>query len=175
MSVFHNAAKTHFSKSTRSVIAALAVIVSLAAAGSAGAATDVAISAGGSSTASQIWAPALYLDVAGERRPIAGFAWQPIASVGVIGARDERADLDRTVAIAGAGVRLVDWWKHAFFSFQVGYASRETAALSSHGQFISSLGWEGERTIWMLRHISNGNVYGGKNLGETMLLVGLRF
>lgn len=174
MSVFHNATTRHCTNSLRSAITRTALLAMIAVSGAACAA-DVAVSAGGSSTASQIWTPAVYLDVAGERRPIAGFAWQPIASLGVIGARDERPDLDRTVAIAGAGVRLVDWWKGAFFSFQVGYASRETAALSSHGQFISSLGWEGERTVWTLRHISNGDVYGGKNLGETMLLVGLRF
>lgn len=138
-------------------------------------AADFAISAGGSSTASQIWTPVVFADVAGERRPFGRFTWQPVVSIGAIGARDQRADLDHTVFIGGAGVRLVDWWKRAYFSFELGYANRETAALSSRGQFISSVGWQGERSVWSLRHISNGNVYGGKNLGETMLMFGLRY
>lgn len=171
---FHKATNVHFSKFIGLRVAFAAMLVPAMAMTGASAA-ELAISAGGSSTASQLWAPAVYIDVAGERRPLGSIAWQPVASVGVIGGRDERADLDRTVAVGGVGVRLVDWWKRAFFSFQLGYANRETAALSSRGQFISSLGWQGDRTVWMLRHISNGNIYGGKNLGETMLLFGFRF
>lgn len=174
MQFFHNATKWHFSKFAARRIASVMTFSVASLVATSACAMDLSISAGGSSTASQIWTPTVSLDIAGERRPLAGIAWQPVASLGVIGARDERADLDHAVVIAGAGVKLVDWWRQAFFSFQLGYANRETAAVSSNGQFISSLGWEGERTIWTLRHISNGNVYGGKNLGETMLLFGLR-
>ena len=47
--------------------------------------------------------------------------------------------------------------------------------MSSHEQFITSLGWRNERFVFLIRHISNGDQFGGGNLGETMLLAGLRF
>ncbi|PZQ19857.1 MAG: lipid A 3-O-deacylase [Rhodanobacter denitrificans] len=140
------------------------------------AAVDTTLYAGSSVTASdRYWSPAFYVDVAGERRQTGRFTWRPVASLGWVGARDERPQLDRDVVVAAAGVSLVDWWKRAFFSFQFGYANRTTEALSSHGQFISSLGWQGDRVALMVRHISNGNVFGGRNLGETMFMVGVTF
>jgi hypothetical protein len=29
--------------------------------------------------------------------------------------------------------------------------------------------------VFLIRHISNGDLFGGRNLGETMLLAGLHF
>lgn len=139
-------------------------------------AADYTVYAGSSVTASdRYWTPAVYLDVAGEHRQTGRFTWRPVASLGWIGARDQRAELDRNVTVAAVGVSLVDWWKRAFVSFQVGYAGRTTEALSSHGQFVSSLGWQGDHVALMVRHVSNGNVFGGRNLGETLFMVGVTF
>jgi hypothetical protein len=41
---------------------------------------------------------------------------------------------------------------------------------------MTSGGWQDGHFIVMLRHVSNAHLLGGgKNLGETMLLAGLRF
>ncbi len=155
-------------------LAAGVVLASGLATGQAHAA-GYSISGGASVTASRDFTPAVSFDINGASRQWGPVTWQPVASIGWVGARDVRPSLDEDVAVLGAGVRLVDWWKQAFFSFQLGYASERTDALSSHGQFISSLGWEGESFVWTIRHISNANFFGGKNLGETMLLAGVRF
>jgi len=140
-------------------------------------AAEVDLTAGASATVGVRWAPAAFLDLGtADSHEWAGLHWQPVATLGWIGARDDtHDDLDHDVAIAGAGVRLVDWWGGAFVGFEAGYASQRTDALSSHEQFISSLGWRGERLVVMVRHISNGDLFGGRNLGETMLLFGMRF
>jgi hypothetical protein len=132
------------------------------------------ISAGAAATVGVRWTQAAFLDVVGETREDA-ITWQPTATFGYIGSRSDRHDdLDRNVFIAGAGGRWVAW-RHAFLGFEFGYASARTDALSSHEQFISSLGWQGGRAVVMLRHISNGDLFGGRNLGETMVLAGLSF
>jgi hypothetical protein len=140
-------------------------------------AAEVDVTAGGSATVGMRWAPVAFLDVStSQSYEWAGLHWQPIATVGWIGSRnDTRDDLDHDVGLAGAGVRLVDWWGGAFVGFEIGYASQRTDALSSHEQFISSLGWRGDRLMLMVRHISNGDLFGGRNLGETMLLAGVTF
>lgn len=140
-------------------------------------AAEFDLMAGGSATVGVRWAPAAFLDVGtSASHEWAGMHWQPVATVGWIGDRDDARDaLDHDVAIAGAGVRLVDWWGGAFVGVEAGYVNQRTDALSSHEQFISSLGWRGERLVFMVRHISNANLFGGRNLGETMLLVGVRF
>ena len=81
----------------------------------------------------------------------------------------------RDVAIVAGGVRLVDWWRGASFSVELARANHTTAALSSHGQFLTSFGWWGERLTLSVRHVSNADLGGGKNLGETMLLAGVHF
>lgn len=141
------------------------------------AAVETTLSAGASVTASnEHWTPVAFVDIAGERRRAGHLAWQPAATLGWIDARSVRTDLDDSVVIAAAGARLVDWWRNAFFSFQLGYADGRTSAISTHGQFISTLGWEGRRISVMVRHISNGGLFGGgRNLGETMVLAGWRF
>jgi hypothetical protein len=41
---------------------------------------------------------------------------------------------------------------------------------------MTSAGWQGDHFTVMLRHISNAHLLGGgKNLGETMLLAGVKF
>lgn len=140
------------------------------------AAADVHLVAGGSMTTSSRWTHVAFVDVAGSTRNWRGIHWQPVATVGWINGRNTHLDdLNHDVFVGGAGVRLVDWWRGAFFSFQLGAAAGRTDAISSAGQFISSLGWQGEHYVVMVRHISNGRIYGGKNLGETMLMAGVRF
>jgi hypothetical protein len=39
---------------------------------------------------------------------------------------------------------------------------------------MTSAGWQHGHFVVMLRHISNAHLFGGKNLGETMMLAGLR-
>ncbi|MGH8118482.1 MAG: lipid A 3-O-deacylase, partial [Rhodanobacteraceae bacterium] len=63
-----------------------------------------------------------------------------------------------------------------FLSEQIAATSRETDALSSRFEFMTSGGWQDGHFIVMLRHISDGRIIGGgKNLGETMLLAGIRW
>ncbi|MET0230621.1 MAG: hypothetical protein ABW186_06795 [Rhodanobacteraceae bacterium] len=139
-------------------------------------AAEFNLSAGASATVGVRWAPAAFLDIGTDSHEWAGLHWQPVATLGWIGSRDDARDhLDHDVALAGAGVRLVDWWGGAFVGIEAGYVDARTDALSSHEQFISSLGWRGERFVVMARHISNADLFGGRNLGETMVLVGVVF
>ncbi len=105
-----------------------------------------------------------------------GLHFHPVFAVGWIEGRnipDNRLNDD--IYIAGAGLRLVHWWHGVFASFQVAVAGGRAVAISSGGQLVSSLGWSGEHWMVMLRHISNGDIFGGRNCGETMLLAGVRF
>ncbi|HET7267311.1 MAG TPA: hypothetical protein VFJ15_04320 [Oleiagrimonas sp.] len=157
------------------VVLAAALVVSPGAR-----AAHVSVVAGSSMTTHQLWTTSAFINVAAEK----SFTWhglhlQPVGTVGWIqgrtGPEETRANLDHDVFVAGSGLRLVDWWHGAFASFQVGIAAGRTAALSSAGQFISSVGWRGPHWMLMLRHISNGNIFGGENRGETMLMAGVRF
>ena len=135
-------------------------------------ASEFDLTAGASATVGVRWAPAAFLDVGADPRG----HWQPVATLGWIGSREDGNDnLEHSVVIAGGGVRLVDWWGGAFVGLEAAYVDQRTGALSSHEQFISSLGWRGERLILMVRHISNGDIFGGRNLGETMVLAGVTF
>ncbi len=140
-------------------------------------ATTVSIVAGRSMTSGARWTTTAFGNIAFDRT----FTWQdlqfqPVATLGWIKGRHTRVDnLNHNVYVGGAGLRLVNWWDGAFFSFQLGAAGGRTNALSSGVEFISSLGWAGHHLIVMLRHISNGDLFGGENLGETMLLAGVRF
>ena len=132
------------------------------------------VSVGGSATVGLRLAEVGFLDYVGDTHENA-VTWQPTLTLGFVGSRSDRRDhLDHDVFVAGGGARLV-WWRHAFFGAEIGYVSQRTDALSSHEQFISSLGWQGERYVVMLRHISNADLFGGRNLGETMVLAGLSF
>jgi len=143
----------------------------------AGAATPhLDVSFGRSITADHRWTDVAFLDLTAATHEDHGLQWQPDFTLGWVDGRHTRLyDLKRTVWVGAAGVRLVNWWRKAFFSFQVGGVSGRTDALNDTPQFVSSLGWQGRHWQLMLRHISNGKLSGGRNLGETMLLAGVRF
>ena len=135
-------------------------------------ANEFDVTAGASATVGVRWAPAVFLDAGTEPHG----HWQPVATLGAIGSRDDGNDhFDHDVVILGGGVRFVDWWGGAFLGFEAAYVNQRTDALSSHEQLISSLGWRGGRLLVMVRHISNGDLFGGRNLGETMVLAGVAF
>lgn len=139
-------------------------------------ATDVSVLAGGSITSGGRWTTTAFANVSGTTYEWKHLELQPVGTLGWIKGRDTPHDnLDHNIYVAGAGVRLPHLWRNAFFSFQVGVAGGRTDAISSSEQFISSLGWQGEHWVFMVRHISNGHFFGGKNLGETMALVGVTF
>jgi hypothetical protein len=142
------------------------------------AALDYLVSAGPSLAGGNDTTGALYIDVVGKPRPVDGprwdWQWQPIVSLGAIHSRRGDTELDRHVVIGSIGLRLLPYRK-LFMSMQFGYANTRTAAVSSHEQFVSDIGWSFGRTALSLRHISNGHLFGGRNRGETMLLFGLDF
>lgn len=102
---------------------------------------------------------------------------EPIGTLGWVDSRDTRRDdLNHEVFLAGGGVRLLTANRHWFVSEQLVATSARTDALSSRFEFMTSAGWESGRFVVMLRHVSNAHIIGGgKNLGETMLLAGLRW
>ncbi|MEI7035289.1 acyloxyacyl hydrolase [Fulvimonas yonginensis] len=111
--------------------------------------------------------------------------WSPDVSVGWIDSRDVRRyrnaefDTSQSVALLAAGARFHygapdAWYRPLFFSFQVAATNHTTQALSSHYQFVSTLGWQAEHLSFQLRHVSNGGL-NGPNRGETMALVGVGF
>ncbi|MGN2253258.1 acyloxyacyl hydrolase [Frateuria sp. GZRe12] len=111
--------------------------------------------------------------------------WSPDVSAGWIANRDVRRyrnaefDTRHSVALLAAGARFHygapdAWYRPLFFSFQLAGTNHTTQALSSHYQFVSTLGWQGEHLSFQLRHVSNGGL-NGPNRGETMALVGIGF
>lgn len=102
---------------------------------------------------------------------------EPIGTFGWIDSRSSsRHDLGHQVFLAGGGVRILTANRHWFVSEQVVATSARTDALSSRFEFMTSVGWEHGHFIALLRHISNAHLLGGgENLGETMLLAGVRF
>ncbi len=105
------------------------------------------------------------------------FHFQPIATVGWVRAHHTtREHLDHSVWVAGAGARLLSPSGHWFGSIQLARTTQRTDALSSRWEFIDSVGWQAGHLTLMLRHVSNGHLVGGApNLGETMVLAGVRF
>ncbi len=77
--------------------------------------------------------------------------------------------------VAGTGVRMMTANHHWFLSEQLAVTSTRTDALSSRVEFMTSAGWQNGHFMVMLRHISNARLFGGKNLGETMLLAGVKW
>lgn len=135
------------------------------------------ITAGPSVTSSERTTPAVFAS-AWREAPLDGH-WhlEPVGTVGWLGARSTRSDdLNHAVFLAGGGVRLVTTNRHWFASEQLAATSTRTDALSSRFEFMTSVGWEDGHFVVLLRHVSNGRLIGGgKNLGETMLLAGVRF
>lgn len=113
------------------------------------------------------------------------FTWSPDMSVGWIDgrhlARYENAAYGTrpTVSLVAAGARFRTsdgsaWYRPLFFSFQVAGTNHVTQALSSHYQFVSTLGYAWKHVSFALRHISNGSLH-EPNRGETMALLGVGF
>lgn len=113
------------------------------------------------------------------------FTWAPDFSLGWIDGRDVAkfrdykygTDSDVWVLAGGARFRYGsqgDWYHHLFFSFQGAGQVGRTEALSTHYEFVSTLGWQWKALSLQVRHISNGGT-GGANRGETMGLIGLGF
>ena len=148
----------------------------LLAAACSGRAADFDVLGGASATAGLRSAPAAFAQVAGTPPDDGNSHWRPAASVGWIGSRKVTGeDFDHDVFLAAAGARY-GRREGLFFSEQIAATSARTDALSSRFEFVTSLGWQHGRFIAVLRHISNANILGGgRNLGETMVLVGVRF
>jgi hypothetical protein len=153
--------------------AALAFGMVLAA--TAAPAAEFDLTGGASATAGLRWAPAAFADVT-VASPDDGHAhFQAVGSIGAIGSRSTgHDDLDHTVFLAAAGLRY-GREDGLFIGEQIAATSTRTGALSSRFEFMTTLGWRDGRWMVMLRHISNAQILGGgPNLGETMLLAGVR-
>lgn len=133
--------------------------------------------AGPSVTSGERGTAAIFGSIFGESSRDDSFHFEPIGTVGWIGAHHTHSeDLHHEVSLAGGGLRIVTPGHHWFVSEQVAATSRETDALSSRFEFMTSGGWENGHFVVMVRHVSNGRLIGGgKNLGETMLLAGVRW
>ncbi len=111
------------------------------------------------------------------------YTWSPDVSAGWIDGRDLSRRYSRStrpsVALVAAGARLRSsdehaWYHPLFFSFQLAGTNRTSQALSSHYQFVSTLGLQFKHVSVGIRHISNGGLH-DPNTGETMALVGVGF
>ncbi|RCS28712.1 lipid A 3-O-deacylase [Rhodanobacter denitrificans] len=111
------------------------------------------------------------------------FTWSPDVSLGWIDGRhvatDSRYTTRDSVALLAAGARFHlggtgDWYQPLFFSEQLAATNHVTYALSSHYQFVSTLGWQAKHFSVAIRHVSNGSLH-RPNAGETMALVGVAF
>ena len=113
------------------------------------------------------------------------FTWAPDVSVGWINGRNthkyanERYNLRDTVWLAAGGLRFrfgaPDDWYHGFFLSEQGAVLHgKTIALSSLGEFVSTLGWQRGPVSFQIRHISNASIH-RPNRGETMALIGVGF
>lgn len=143
----------------------------------AGQAAGFDLVAGPSVTSSERATAAVFASVFGERPDDNRIHFEPIGTLGWIDSRHTRNDdLDHEVFVAGGGVRVLAANHHWFVSEQVAATSTRTDALSSRFEFMTSAGWQNDRFAVLLRHISNAHLIGGgKNLGETMLLAGVRW
>jgi len=113
------------------------------------------------------------------------FSWSPDVSVGWIGGREvaryrgDHPGTDDDIWLAAGGLRFHygdegAWYHPLFFSEQGAVHTGHTQALSSTGEFVSTLGWQGQRFSFAIRHISNAGLH-NPNRGETMALVGIAF
>lgn len=132
-------------------------------------------------------AAAVFLDATRPAHDIgaSSFTWAPMFSLGWINDRNvERYDGDRydthdTVVLGAGGLQFrygdpASAWRHWFVSEQLAVQSGRTRALSTPYEFISTLGWQGDRFTFALRHVSNGGLH-KPNRGESMVLVGVGF
>lgn len=129
---------------------------------------------GRSVTLQSHWTNTLFVERIGDERSIGPIDWSPEIGLGWIESRStSMARLDHDVALLTLGARVRLW--HGFFvGEQLGITSGKTDALSSTGEFVSSLGWQGGHWVAMMRHVSNADLH-TPNHGETMLLLGFAF
>jgi hypothetical protein len=154
-------------------LAAMACVLACAPAWAAG--FDLA--AGPSVTASERSTAAVFASVFGEPPAGGNARFAPIGTLGWIDSRNtSKDDLDHEVFVAGGGVRMLAANRRWFASEQLVATGTRTGALSSRFEFMTTVGWQDGHFIVMLRHVSNAHLLGGgRNLGETMLLGGVKF
>jgi hypothetical protein len=143
-------------------------------------AADLSLSWGPSVAGRHHWTSAVFAEVASDTLRWRAVDIAPEFGLGYVRARGTEVDrLDHDVWIGFGGVRAslpaAGVWRHAFLGFGIGVTHGKTNALSSAGEFVDTLGWQEERWDVMIRHISNGHLATGPNIGETMLLLGVRF
>lgn len=132
------------------------------------------LSAGPSLTLEKVWTGAVFVERLGQPLELGAIRWTPDFSLGMVAPRSARhGNFDRTVLLAALGAR-VRLWRGLFASGQVALLAGRTDALSSAGEFVTGIGWQGGRWTAMVRHISNARLH-EPNHGETMLLVGVAF
>lgn len=151
--------------------------IALLAATSTAFAQGFDITAGPSITSGERTTAAAFASVFGDQPADGRIHFEPIGTVGWVDAHHTyRENLHHEVFLAAGGVRIVSPSQHWFVSEQLAATSTRTDALSSRFEFMTSAGWEDGHFIVMLRHVSNAHILGGgKNLGETMLLAGMRW
>lgn len=139
-------------------------------------AAEFDLAGGASATAGVRWAPAFFADVTAAPPDDGDAHFEPIGSLGAIGSRHtDHEDLDHAVFLAAGGLRY-GREDGLFVGGQIAATSTRTDAISSRFEFMTSIGWRDARWMVMLRHVSNARILGGgRNLGETMLLAGVRF
>ena len=135
------------------------------------------ITAGPSVTSGERTTAAVFASVYGNQPADNRIHFEPIGTLGWVNSRKTRSDdLNHEVFLAAGGMRIVAPENHWFVSEQIAATSARTDALSSRFEFMTSAGWQDGHFIVMLRHVSNAHLLGGgKNLGEKMLLAGLRW
>lgn len=135
------------------------------------------VTAGPSVTSSERATGAVFASVFGDRPYDNSIHFEPIGTIGWVDAHHTyRENLHHEVFLAAGGLRIVSPGQRWFVSEQLAATSTRTDALSSRFEFMTSAGWEDGHFIVMLRHVSNAHILGGgKNLGETMLLAGVRW
>ena len=140
-------------------------------------ATGFDVVAGPSVTSSKRTTSAIFASVFGQPPEDNRVHLEPIGTLGWVNSRNTRSDdLNHEVFLAAGGVRIVAASHRWFFSEQLAATSTRTDALSSRLEFMTSAGWQKGHFIVMLRHVSDAHLLGGgKNLGETMLLAGVKW
>ena len=164
-----------------------ALALALAGATSAAAAATHLELQGGRSYMDSHGTNAAFVEATFDANPIGSsrFTWAPDVSVGWIGGRNlsryqgNRYETGDDVWLVAGGARLrygrdSDWYHGFFYSLQGAVQTGRTMALSSVGEFVNTVGWQGKYLSFQIRHISNGGTH-GPNRGETMALVGVGF
>ncbi len=161
-------------------VRARALLAALMAAPLVARGADVSVSWGPSVSGHHHWTSAVFAEAATEPWRWRTFDITPELGLGYVRARGTAVDrLDHDVWIGFGGVRAslpgAGVWRHAFLGFGIGVTHGKTNALSSTGEFVDTLGWQAGHWDVMIRHVSNGHLATGPNIGETMLLLGVRF